>query len=200
MRRLYIRRVLDSQLDLLDHTQLQCIRSYSSLQFTTTLAESSHCIFTGFLSSNIAGSVRLQLCNSSLKTADRPEYSLVTVLNSKSRLGNSARTPWLNWLMLEILTNWRSSSLYIVSRGPLLWHDVTRHVVFVARAPARAPAILFTSPSAILLTSHYRWLLPTASTSQYVPWVSSFALLHMSGTLSLVHLCSKCVKFRARQL
>jgi hypothetical protein len=30
------------------YTQLQCIRSYSSLPFTITLAESSHCIFTGF--------------------------------------------------------------------------------------------------------------------------------------------------------
>jgi hypothetical protein len=80
MWRLYIWWVLDWQLDLLDLTQLQlqCVHSYSSLQFTTTLAESSHCIFTGFLSSNIAGSVRLQLCNSSLKTAARPEYSLVT--------------------------------------------------------------------------------------------------------------------------
>jgi hypothetical protein len=43
------------------YTQLQCIHSYSSLQFTTTLAESSHCVFTGCLSSNIAGSVCLQL-------------------------------------------------------------------------------------------------------------------------------------------
>jgi hypothetical protein len=60
------------------YTQLQCIHSYSSLQFTTTLAESSHCIFTGCLSSNIAGSFHLQLCNSSLKTAAWPEYSLVT--------------------------------------------------------------------------------------------------------------------------
>jgi hypothetical protein len=47
---------------------------YNPLQFTITLAESSHCIFTGCLSSNIAGFVRLQLCNSSLKTAARPEY------------------------------------------------------------------------------------------------------------------------------
>jgi hypothetical protein len=70
----YVRRVLDWQLDLLDHTQLQCMHSYSSLQFTITLAESSHCIFTGCLSSNIAGSDRLQLCNSSLKTAARPEH------------------------------------------------------------------------------------------------------------------------------
>jgi hypothetical protein len=60
------------------YTQLECIHSYSSLQFTTALAESSHRIFTGCLSSNIAGSVRLQLCNSSLKTAARPEYLLVT--------------------------------------------------------------------------------------------------------------------------
>jgi hypothetical protein len=43
------------------YTQLQYIHSYSSLQFTTALAESSHCIFTGCLSSNIAGSIRLQL-------------------------------------------------------------------------------------------------------------------------------------------
>jgi hypothetical protein len=50
---------------------------YNSLQFTKTLAESSHCIFTR-LSFNIAGSVRLQLCDSSLKTAARPEYSLAT--------------------------------------------------------------------------------------------------------------------------
>jgi hypothetical protein len=34
---------------------------YNSLQFTITLDESSHCIFTRCLSSNIAGSVRLQL-------------------------------------------------------------------------------------------------------------------------------------------
>jgi hypothetical protein len=72
---------LDVQLDLLDHTQLHTITVYTlynSLQFTITLAESSHYIFTRCLSSNIAGSVRLQLCNSSLKTAARPEYSLVT--------------------------------------------------------------------------------------------------------------------------
>jgi hypothetical protein len=47
---------------------------YNSLQFTITLPEFSHCIFTRCLSSNIAGSVRLQLCNSSLKTAARPEH------------------------------------------------------------------------------------------------------------------------------
>jgi hypothetical protein len=56
------------------YTQLQCIRSYSSLQFTITLAESPHCVFTRCLSSNIVASVRLQLCNSSLKTAARPEH------------------------------------------------------------------------------------------------------------------------------
>jgi uncharacterized membrane protein len=56
-------------------TQLQCIRFITHY---SSLAESSHCIFTHCLSSNIAGSVRLQLCNSSLKTDARPEYSLVT--------------------------------------------------------------------------------------------------------------------------
>jgi hypothetical protein len=61
-----------------NYTQLQCMHFYSSLQFSITLAESSHCIFTGCLSPNIAGSVRLQLCISSLKTAARPEHSLVT--------------------------------------------------------------------------------------------------------------------------
>jgi hypothetical protein len=59
------------------HTVTHNYSVYSSLQFTITLAESSHCIFTRCLSSIIAGSVRLQL-NSSLKTAARPEYSLVT--------------------------------------------------------------------------------------------------------------------------
>jgi hypothetical protein len=45
----YIRWVLDWQLDLLDHTQLHTITLYTlynSLQFTITLAESSHCIVT----------------------------------------------------------------------------------------------------------------------------------------------------------
>jgi hypothetical protein len=57
----YIRRV-GLTMDLLDHTQLHTITVYTlynSLQFTITLAESSHCIFTRYLSSNIAGSVRL---------------------------------------------------------------------------------------------------------------------------------------------
>jgi hypothetical protein len=43
----YIRRVLDWQLDLLDHTQLHTITVhtlYNSLQFTITLAESSLCL------------------------------------------------------------------------------------------------------------------------------------------------------------
>jgi hypothetical protein len=96
-----IRRVLGRQLDLLGHTQLQCIHSYSSLQFTKTIAESSHCIFTGCLSSNIAGSVRLQLCNSSLKTAARPEYSLVTnsitVSQSQSRVTTDGQPVSQSW-------------------------------------------------------------------------------------------------------
>jgi hypothetical protein len=52
MWRLYIRRVLDWQLDLLYHTQLHTITVYTLLQFTTTLAESPHCVFTGCLPSN----------------------------------------------------------------------------------------------------------------------------------------------------
>jgi hypothetical protein len=54
------------------YTQLQCIRSTAHY---SSLAESSHCIYTRCLSSNIAGSVRLQLCNSSLKTAALTEDS-----------------------------------------------------------------------------------------------------------------------------
>jgi hypothetical protein len=82
------------------YTQLQCIHSYSSLQFTITLAESSHCIFTGFLSSNIAGSVRLQLCNSSLKTAARPEHTLVTAnlrLQSQSHITTDDQSGSASW-------------------------------------------------------------------------------------------------------
>jgi hypothetical protein len=65
-----IRRVLDWQLDLLDHTQLQCIH------FTTHYCS----------------------CNSSLKNAARPEYSLVTgtvhVTNSYlTQLWVSLKTP-----------------------------------------------------------------------------------------------------------
>jgi hypothetical protein len=64
------------------HTVTHNYSVYTLTVHYSSLAESSHCIFTGCLSPNIAGSVRLQLCNSSLKTAARPEYSLVTRRNS----------------------------------------------------------------------------------------------------------------------
>jgi hypothetical protein len=64
---------------------------YALTAHYSSLAESSHCIFTRCLSSNIAGSVRLQLCNASLNTAARPKYSLVT------RNCNSLSTN-CNWL------------------------------------------------------------------------------------------------------
>jgi hypothetical protein len=53
------------------------ITVYALLQLTTVHYNTCR-VFTSCLSSNIAGSVHLQLCNSSLKTAARPEYSLVT--------------------------------------------------------------------------------------------------------------------------
>jgi hypothetical protein len=55
------------------YTQLQC-KHFTTSQFTIVLPESSYCVFTGCLSSNTAGFVRLQLCNSFLKTAARHEY------------------------------------------------------------------------------------------------------------------------------
>jgi hypothetical protein len=61
------------------HTVTHNYSAHALTAHYSSLAESPHCIFTLCLSSNIAGSVRLQLCNSSLKTAARPEYSLVTV-------------------------------------------------------------------------------------------------------------------------
>jgi hypothetical protein len=123
---------------------------YNSLQFTITLAESSHCIFTGCLSSNITGSVRLQLFSEDCCSA-----RIITRNCSHSAriLTRLALQDWTTTTDARILTNWRSSLLYIVSRGPLLWHDITRHL-FVVPAPARASAMLFTSLSAILLTSH----------------------------------------------
>jgi hypothetical protein len=72
----YIRRVGLATGFIGSHTVTHNYSVYA-LQLTTVhynIAESSHCIFTGCLSSNIAGSVRLQLCNSSLKTAARPEH------------------------------------------------------------------------------------------------------------------------------
>jgi hypothetical protein len=62
-------------------TQLHTITVYTLLQLLTVHYHTCRVFtlyFTGCLSSNIAGSFRLQLCNSSLKTAARPEYSLVT--------------------------------------------------------------------------------------------------------------------------
>jgi hypothetical protein len=106
----------------LDHTQLQlqCIRSYSSLQFTITLAESSHCFFTGCLSSNIAGSGRLQLSNYSLKTDARPEYSLVTRRNSNS---NSVdKTGWLAGALGYIAR--KQTTKKTLPPTPPLLHDV----------------------------------------------------------------------------
>jgi hypothetical protein len=77
----YMRRVLDWHLDLLDHTQLHTITVHTLLQLTTVHYNTCR-VFTLYLHLlplfQIAGSVRLQLCNSSLKTAARPEYSLVT--------------------------------------------------------------------------------------------------------------------------
>jgi hypothetical protein len=70
---------------------------YTLLQLITVYTQSSHYIFTGCLSSNIAGSVRLQLCNSSLKTAARPQYLLVTA-NSSAELSPETTTLRLNWL------------------------------------------------------------------------------------------------------
>jgi hypothetical protein len=83
---------------------------YNSLQFTITLAESSHCIFTGYLSSNIAGSVRLQLCSSSLKTAARPEYSLVNRRNSGLVTAN------LRLCRLYLRLNWLAGALGYIAR------------------------------------------------------------------------------------
>jgi hypothetical protein len=57
------------------------ITVYTLLQLTTVHYNTCR-VFTLYLHPlplfQIAGSVRLQLCNSSLKTAARPEYSLVT--------------------------------------------------------------------------------------------------------------------------
>jgi hypothetical protein len=83
------------------YTQLQCIRSYSSLQFTITLAESSRCIFTRCLSSKSQDPFA---CNSSLKTAARPEYSLVTpgLVTANCQLTLMASLAITHWLTVPV--------------------------------------------------------------------------------------------------
>jgi hypothetical protein len=93
----YIRRSFGLTTGFIGSHTITVYPLYNSLQFTITLAESSHCIFTRCLSSNITGSVRLQLCNSSLKTAAWPDYhELVTAeLPTNSRLTLPSLTNWL---------------------------------------------------------------------------------------------------------
>jgi hypothetical protein len=71
----YIRRGIGLTTGFIGSHTITVYTLYNSLQFTCR-------VFTLYLHSlplfHIAGFVRLQLCNSSLKTAARPEYSLVT--------------------------------------------------------------------------------------------------------------------------
>jgi hypothetical protein len=91
----YIRRVLDWQLDLLDTLTVTLNYGVYTLhsQFTTVLAESSYCVFTGCPSSNTVGSVHLQL------------FSEDCYFTVDSRLGNSTHTPRpTDWRSARILT------------------------------------------------------------------------------------------------
>jgi hypothetical protein len=127
-----MRRVLDWQLDLLDHTQLQlqCIHSYSSLQFTTTLAEPPHSLFC------------------TLKTRSLQLTRLDCRFTVDSRLGNSARTPRLNGAdpLLGSRDVYRARVphfVYVIFVTRHVYRARFRHIVYVTSA------ILFTSHSTV---------------------------------------------------
>jgi uncharacterized membrane protein YwaF len=122
------------------YTQLQCIHSYNSLQFTVTLAESSLVACIPIPPDPFA-------CNSA---------TLVwRLLLGPTTNSLTAAAPLEQWL-----ANWRSSSLYIVSRSNVVaWRNTSPGVC--CPAAARASAILFTSSSAILFYVTLYWLLPS---------------------------------------
>jgi hypothetical protein len=91
----YIRRVLDWLLDLLGHTQLQNYSVYilQFTMFTITLAESSHCVFTGCLSSYATGSVHLQNYPATLQLFSEDCYFTHTLTGLDGALTLTLKTP-----------------------------------------------------------------------------------------------------------
>jgi hypothetical protein len=126
--------------------QLLLITVYTlyNSQFTITLAESSHCIFTGCLYSNIAGSVHLQNSLAALHL-----FSEDCCYTVDSRLGNL--TPNSQLTATASLTELNRTDLCSVTHlyskgtllGPLLRHVVTRHVVFTVMLPCARPPCCF---------------------------------------------------------
>jgi hypothetical protein len=112
------------------------ITVYALLQLTTVHYNTRR-VVTSCLSSNTAGSVRLQLWNSLHSTARAHTRRPTDWLGSHSKTDCTAAAPLA----------------YIAAESVLLGHDITRHVMFVAPAAARAFAMLFIA-SVILFTSH----------------------------------------------
>jgi hypothetical protein len=168
----YIRRVLDWQLDLLDHTQLHKMTVYTlynSLQFTLTIAGSSHCIFTGCLSSTGSCSPSELTCNSLDSTA-RPHTRRLTDWAHTPRL-----TDWCSntdWLTVKVKVTLRPTTSQSVSKswfqGPWGSHDL----IFISVDIYECCFIDYGRPlwrkvGSVICHSHCPSIV-----SKYIPWLT----------------------------